>query len=264
MNAALSQQLQLEAAFLQQQNLQHQAACSELAFQLTHTQTLLQVRSAELLSRRKHADTEGRAGELRKREEKLEKEGERLRERAKSLGEGSKLQAEISQTKELQRLYLDKLAELRERWPGYDPKDSKLSDIRDELQSATKERDYFRDTVVPVLKQTLDLFEQHKHNLLSELEELKETVPPLQPLSPLGAAVRAMGMSPRTSVGLSQKTASQSSSKTAKSSYSPSFLRTRKSTLKVKIRRDVHVQEIEETDEFADVFPEENELVPSA
>lgn len=260
-NAVLNQQLQLEASFLQQQSLRHQAACSDLSSQLTHIQSQLLVRSAEVNRQRRQGPVPGKLLELRRREERLERENETLREQAKSTSEAITLHAEIAQTKELQRLYLEKL---KEHWPG-EEKDAGKG-VQADLQTASQERDYFRDKVIPVLRQTIDLFEQHKANLIGEISELQESIPmklPVPSLSPLEAAVRALGLSPR--VGTQQKASASRSSKTSKASvYSPSFLRTRRHRLKVKSRREIPPsQTITETDEFAESFPEEDELVPS-
>jgi len=239
-NAVLGQLLHAEVSFLQQQNLLLKSTCSELAFQYSLTQTRLQVRTAELAKLRRPGEAGGKKVQgLRKRTEKLEKEGERLRERAKSLGKGLHLQGEIAQAKELQRLYTEKLEELRERWPGESAE--KLKQTQEELQTASKERDYLRTTVVPVLSQTLALFEQHKCNLLSEIT----------------------GLSTRLGTSGLQKS-SWSSAKAAKGSmYAPSFLRTRRPALRVKSRREVPTsQPVAELDEFAEAFPEEDELGP--
>lgn len=263
-NAVLNQQLQLEASFLQQQSLRHQAVCSQLSSQLTHTESLLLIRSAELNRQHRQAPAQGQVLELRRRKERLERANETLREQAQSLREGISLQAEIAQAKDLQRLYLEKL---KEHWPGEEKEAGK--GVQAELQTACKERDYFRDKVIPVLRQTIDLFEQHKANLLGEIAEMQDSIPlklPVPSLSPLGAAVRALGLSPRVGTGVvQQKTSASRSSKTSKASvYSPSFLRTRRHGLKVKSRREVPLsQPITEMDEFAEDFPEEDELVPT-
>lgn len=230
------QLLQAEASFLQQQNLRHKAACSELAFQFSLTQTRLQVRTAELAKVRRPVEASGRVLELRRQAGKLEKEGERLRERAKSLGEGLRLQGDITQAKELQRLYLEKLKELKEHWPGEGA--GKLKQTQEELQATSKERDYYRITVLPVLTQTLDLYEQHKANLLSEITALSTPKP-----------------------GTSRQKTSWSTLKGAV--YTPSFLRTRAPALKVKSRHEMPTtQPIVEFNEFADAFPEEDEFLP--
>ena len=266
-SAALRQQLHVEASFLQHHNLNHQSVCSELSFQLTQTNTRLEVRTAELARLRRQGAADAKVLDLRRQAGKLEKENERLRERAKSLGEGFRLQGEIAQARELQRLYQEKLRDLRERLSAEESQgeaEDKLKHAQGELLSTSKERDYLRDTVLPVLKKTVDLFEQHKANLISEIAELKGK-PPLSPISPLGAAVRALGLSPRMGKTEQLKT-SWSSSKTAKtSSYIPSFFRARHPILKVKSHREIPTAHtIVPTDEFADAFPEEDELSPTA
>lgn len=264
-NAVLNQQLQLEASFLQQKSLHYQAACSQLSTQFTHTQSLLQVRSSELVRLRRKNAAQGKTLDLRKQAGRLERENEILREQMKSLKEGISLQAEIVQAQDLQRMYLEKLRELKE--PGEEKGEGKhLKEVEEELLAVSKERDYFRNTVIPVLKQTIDLFEQHKTNLLGEIAELQEPAspqPPVLPLSPLAAAARTLCLSPRVGTTvLNPKTSSSRSSKASKPSvYSPSFLRTRRHCLKVKSRRDVPLsQPIAEIDEFAEAFPEEDEL----
>jgi hypothetical protein len=264
-SAALRQQLHAEASFLQHHNLSHQSACSELSFQLTQTNTRLEVRTAELARLRRQGAVDAKVLDLRRHAGKLEKENERLRERAKSLGEGFRLQGEIAQARELQRLYQEKLRDLRERLPveeSQEDAEDKLKQVQGELLIASKERDYLRDTVLQVLKQTVDLFEQHKANLLSEIAELQGK-PPLSPLSPLGAAVRALGLSPRMGKAEQLKTSWSSSKTTKASSYTPSFFRTRRPVLKVKYHREIPTAHtIVQIDEFADAFPEEDELSP--
>ena len=246
--------------------------------------------------------------EMRTYEAFLMQENEHLRRAAGGPADISRLQREIKDVLREQHLYKSKLLELHDRPLSDTPilhkrapapsiqslrstqqeLTSQRDTVREELKEMEEERDYFKNTVVPVLQRTVDLFGQYKKTLTGEIEELlKKTevkptgekkdhrqisvtilraggqlVPTLPPISPTSLPSKSL-ISPRMASSASLHTKSSSLSTAAPGFvYAPSYLRVKRRPVKVKTRRDTQsagtIQEVE--DEFANSFPDEDEL----
>lgn len=291
-------QLQRQNTHLLQTHKVYLSAMSQLEAQLTDCRAQLRLRDKELdllrtanLAGQWHTDLsliktlEGRAMQL-------EEENRHLRQNAALSADIEKMKTDLAQAVDLRNSYRGPIVEQEETNTADEVQEDPnvLAALRranqtlhDELQATLKElektrleRDFLRGEVVPVLEQAIKLYELEKNELEKKLEETKSRVQ--SPTSDMSApthpditvktmtdAVRSPKNMLRAKSSLSPKnTALQSKPRPAPLRrtfiYSPSFLRNKNPPDK----RQSHVPKSQphaREDNFADVFPEENELV---
>ena len=324
--AELSQlhQLQREKVHLLEMNKHYLGCMSQLEVKLSDFRTMLKLKDKELELIR-NSGIEGVSvkviGELEGRIAALEEENRQLRQSAALSKDVEKLKGELAQAIELKSSYDyqyrdPSLAQLSivpapsSPSPDLDPQGNDSETIvqlqhanqtlHDELETAMKgmekmrqERDFLRSEVIPVLEQTIKLYELEKNEMEQKMEEIRgktgmeeireertaerpkttmkarteseqmTTIQLLRPkssLSPKQQAVLTHTRSPLTA----RSSAIRRPAHTTSYIYSPSFLRGKKAlTIDRKPRshsKGKHSLKSAD-DHFADDFPEENELI---